>query len=189
MLQAELMYETKTCLACKKDLPLTAFYTNGKDKPHQRKSRCISCYLQQTAQYRDRPEFDASKYYKPQKYAKSQLTREKTMKKEEKPARQLAMRYNEGKTNYSLLPLHLLEGAVRVLQAGAEKYEEWNWARGMPWSTPYSCAVRHIAAWYRGETNDSETGENHLDHAICNLLMLKHFAESYKEGDDRPTLF
>jgi hypothetical protein len=28
--------------------------------------------------------------------------------------------------------------------------------------------------------------ENHLDHAIANLLMLKHYIQTFKEGDDRP---
>lgn len=37
-----------------------------------------------------------------------------------------------------------------------------------------------------GEDIDPESEEHHLDHAICNLLMLRHYVTTYKEGDDRP---
>ena len=95
-------------------------------------------------------------------------------------------RYNDDKTDWSLLPMHLLEGTVRVWMYGAKKYAAWNWAKGMAWTVPYACALRHLYAWYRGEENDPESGQSHLDHVICNILMLKHFTESYHEGDDRP---
>ena len=37
-----------------------------------------------------------------------------------------------------------------------------------------------------GEDIDTESGEHHLDHAICNLLFLRHYEMTYREGDDRP---
>lgn len=95
-------------------------------------------------------------------------------------------RYNDGKADWSLMPLHLLEGTVRVWMYGAQKYAAWNWAKGMAWTIPYACCLRHLFAWFRGEDNDPETGESHIDHAICNLMMLKHFSTHYTEGDDRP---
>ena len=95
-------------------------------------------------------------------------------------------RYNDGKADWSLMPLHLLEGTVRVWMYGAKKYAAWNWAKGMAWSVPYACALRHLISWYRGEEVDPESGESHLDHVICNIMMLKQFEESYREGDDRP---
>jgi hypothetical protein len=96
-------------------------------------------------------------------------------------------RYNTGKPDWSLLPMHLLEGTVRVWMYGARKYAAWNWAKGMAWSVPYACILRHLFAfWWKGEENDPESGEHHLDHVICNVLMLKHFQTHYTEGDDRP---
>jgi hypothetical protein len=38
-------------------------------------------------------------------------------------------RYNTGKPDWSLLPMHLLEGTVRVWMYGARKYAAWNWAK------------------------------------------------------------
>jgi hypothetical protein len=96
-------------------------------------------------------------------------------------------RANEGKVSLSLIPFHLFAGAARVLMAGKLKYADWNWAKGMNWSIPVDCILRHLSKWWwLGEDNDEETGEHHLDYIICNLIMLRHYVEAYKAGDDRP---
>ncbi len=95
-------------------------------------------------------------------------------------------RYNTGKTPFRFIPLDALEDAARVFEYGAEKYADWNWAKGMDWSVPYECALRHLDAWYRGEDIDAESGLPHIGHIMCNMIMLAHFAKYYKEGDDRP---
>lgn len=96
-------------------------------------------------------------------------------------------RANKGKVAFSLVPLHLLAGVARVFMAGKLKYAEWNWAKGMTWSTCADCLIRHfIKWWFFGKEYDEETGEHHIDYMICNLLMLRHYAEAFKEGDDRP---
>lgn len=98
-------------------------------------------------------------------------------------------RYNNGKPNYGLMPMHLFDEVCLVWTYGAEKYSPWNWARGMPWSVPYACICRHMFAWFRGERNDQESGLSHLAHVICNLMMLIHYETEFPEGDDRPKLF
>ncbi len=95
-------------------------------------------------------------------------------------------RYNDGKTEFSLVPLSALEDCARVFMYGRDKYAAWNWAKGMDWLIPYDCLMRHMAAWHRGEDNDPESGLPHLGHAMCNLVMLSQFARTYKEGDNRP---
>lgn len=96
-------------------------------------------------------------------------------------------RASGGKCALSLIPFHLLAGTARVLMGGRLKYKEWNWTKGMPWSECYNCLLRHLFKWwYLGEECDHESGENHLDHAMCNLLFLMHFQQTFKEGDDRP---
>jgi Domain of unknown function (DUF5664) len=103
-------------------------------------------------------------------------------------ARGSGARFNAGKHPLKFTPLHLLEPANRVWAYGANKYAAWNWAKGMPWSVPYECMLRHLAAWYRGEDIDPESGESHLGHIMCNVLMLEHFKTAFTEGDDRPKL-
>lgn len=75
---------------------------------------------------------------------------------------------------------------AQVFDYGKRKYAEWNWVKGMPWSVPFACAVRHLMAILRGETNDPESGLPHRGHVFCNLVMLMTFENTYPEGDDRP---
>lgn len=99
-------------------------------------------------------------------------------------------RANLGKISLSLVPLHLFAGVARVFMGGKLKYAEWNWTKGMKWSTCFDCLQRHLLKWwYLREENDVESGEHHLDHAIANLLMLKHYHTAYSTGDDRPPEF
>lgn len=101
-------------------------------------------------------------------------------------ARGTGARYNDGKTRFDLIPLSALTDCADVFAYGAQKYASWNWLRGMPWSVPYACLMRHLDAWQRGEELDPESGLPHLGHAMCNLIMLSHYAKYYREGDDRP---
>ena len=95
-------------------------------------------------------------------------------------------RYNDGKPDFSLIPLVTLEDEARVWMYGREKYAAWNWAKGMDWSVPLACALRHLAAFQRGEDLDPESGQTHLAHAMCNLRMLTLYTKTHLEGDDRP---
>ena len=96
-------------------------------------------------------------------------------------------RKNGGKVMFSQVPMHLLAGVARVLQGGMLKYKPFNWAKGMSWSVCYDCTMRHMYKfWYAREELDQESMEHHLDHAICNLLFLKHYLSYYPDGDDRP---
>ena len=95
-------------------------------------------------------------------------------------------RFNGGKPDFSLIPLVTLEDEARVWMYGKNKYAAWNWAKGMPWSVPLACALRHLAAFQRGEEKDQESGLPHIAHAMCNLRMLALYSRTYPEGDDRP---
>lgn len=95
-------------------------------------------------------------------------------------------RYNAGKPAMDLVPLVALEDCAAVFDYGRKKYAEWNWAKGMDWSVPYACALRHLSAWHRGEDLDPESGLPHLGHVMCNLVMLSTYAKTYPEGDNRP---
>ena len=97
-------------------------------------------------------------------------------------------RFNDGKPDWSLIPLWTVEDELRVWMYGREKYAAWNWAKGMAWSVPFACLMRHMAAWQSGEENDVESGLPHLAHAACNLRMLTLYARNFKEGDDRPPM-
>jgi len=96
-------------------------------------------------------------------------------------------RANKGKVSFSMVPFHLLIGCARVFMGGKLKYAEWNWSKGMKWSSCFDCTCRHLFKWwFLGEDIDTESGEHHLDHVLCNIFMLKHYTKAYTAGDDRP---
>jgi len=101
----------------------------------------------------------------------------------------IALELWQGGTTESLDQLMVgqdLSGAVAVLEYGAGKYAAWNWAKGMAWSVPLGCCLRHIQAILDGEAVDMESQQLHIDHVYCNIIMLQYFAANYPAGDDRP---
>lgn len=85
-------------------------------------------------------------------------------------------KHDSDKVRYSLLPKGVLEKVLNVLEFGTTKYAVENWKEVPNARTRYyDAAMRHIQAWYYGETKDPETGESHLAHAICCLMFLLWF--------------
>jgi len=83
-------------------------------------------------------------------------------------------------------PTEWMDDAVQVFEYGQRKYKAWNWAKGMAWSVPMGCILRHAKAIYEGEQNDPESGLPHIGHIVCNMIMLDWFVEGYPEGNDLP---
>lgn len=65
---------------------------------------------------------------------------------------------------FDLIPVEFETELARHYGRGARKYEDRNWEKGYRWSLSIAALRRHLAAWLDGETNDPETGTNHL---IC----------------------
>lgn len=85
----------------------------------------------------------------------------------------------------AMLPGEPLRQVAAVMAMGAKKYGTHNWRKGSAWSRYISSTLRHIFAWLSGETNDPESGINHLAHAACNLLFVIEWQSSGKGEDDR----
>lgn len=82
-------------------------------------------------------------------------------------------KFDGGKLQYGLLPPLALKATVEILTFGAEKYEPNNWINVPDSKRRYfDAAMRHMWAWKEGEQNDSESGKNHLAHALCCLMFL-----------------
>jgi hypothetical protein len=80
---------------------------------------------------------------------------------------------DQGKPDWSLLDLSVVESVVKVLTHGAKKYDRENWRKVPDARNRYFAAcLRHLKAWQSGEILDSESGENHLAHATCCLIFL-----------------
>jgi hypothetical protein len=101
---------------------------------------------------------------------------------------QEAVKHDDGKPDWSLVPFESLEGMVKVLEFGAQKYAGWNWTTngGFPYMRVMRSCLRHLFAWSRGEDIDPESGLSHIHHAMCNLLFISHYIgnkEKYNKDD------
>lgn len=101
-------------------------------------------------------------------------------------------KHDQEKVRYDLLsPLFLL-GVSEVLTFGAEKYAEYNWAKGINYNRLVRAAIGHILDFWKGEDLDPESGLPHLWHAGCCLMFLTHYTqvpERYEEYDNRPQIY
>lgn len=79
------------------------------------------------------------------------------------------------------------DACAKVFEYGSTKYAAWNWAKGMKWSIPIACALRHAdALWNEKEYLDQESGLPHIGHILCNLVMLLYYMDYFPEGNDLP---
>lgn len=90
-----------------------------------------------------------------------------------KHKQEVGLKHDSGKPRYSLLPLGTINKVIQVLEYGAKKYSENNWMK-VPDSKHryFDATMRHIDAWWKGETYDSESGLPHLAHAAACILFL-----------------
>lgn len=92
------------------------------------------------------------------------------------------------KEPWHLLPFDALQGIVKVLWYGAQKYAERNWEKGMAYSDVYGGVLRHLSSWWRREDKDPETNYSHLWHAGCGILFLITYEMRGIGTDDRPVI-
>ena len=92
------------------------------------------------------------------------------------------------KARYDLLPVRPLNMIAEHFAAGADKYADLNYRKGYPWSLSYAAAMRHMAAFWDGESYDEETGTHHLAAVAFHAMALMEYdsnPERYKKFDDR----
>ncbi|WP_273721794.1 dATP/dGTP diphosphohydrolase domain-containing protein [Bartonella sp. ML71XJBT] len=97
-----------------------------------------------------------------------------------------AHKNDDGKPRVDLIPPLALMEIGRVLEFGAKKYGANNWRNGMHWSRFHGAALRHLLAWFGGESKDAESDLSHLAHAACCLLFLMECEAQQIGCDDRP---
>lgn len=98
-----------------------------------------------------------------------------------------AVKYDQGKERFDLIPHGPLFEVARVYTMGAAKYGDYNWANGFAYSRIFAAMMRHAWKFWRGEQRDQEDGQPHLASVIWCAMTLMHFDmnEKYKEFDDR----
>ena len=86
-----------------------------------------------------------------------------------------ALRYNEGKLEWSLVHFKSLEPMIKVLMYGTKKYSRDNWKKGLDRTQILESMMRHLVALMDGELIDPESNELHIGHIMCNAMFWQYF--------------
>lgn len=95
------------------------------------------------------------------------------------------VKYDEGKPRLELIPPEAIIGVGKVLGFGANKYGDRNWQKGIKVTRLVGSLLRHLMAFLAGVDNDKESGLPHIDHAVCNAMMIKWMLVNKPDQDDR----
>lgn len=81
------------------------------------------------------------------------------------------IKHDAGKPRYDLIPALAEREMVDVLTFGADKYGPNNW-RSVAIERHVAAAMRHIAEYRQGKTQDDETKKHPLAHAMSDLAFI-----------------
>ena len=84
------------------------------------------------------------------------------------------LKFDDEKPRVDLIPMRPLMSVGRVMGFGARKYGHHNWREGIAVSRYLGAALRHLIQYADPFESDldEETGESHLAHAACCVLMI-----------------
>ena len=91
----------------------------------------------------------------------------------------------EGKPRTDLIPTESIMALAHALTVGAGKHGPRGWERGYAWSVYYAALLRHLFAWWSGETTDDDTGMSHLWLVMANAAILTTYEARGVGEDDR----
>lgn len=90
------------------------------------------------------------------------------------------LRYNDGKLKWTYVHFGSLEPMVKVLMFGAQKYEPFNWQKGLKKDEILESMQRHLGKLIDGEENDPESGLHHIGHIMCNAMFWSYMDKKEK---------
>lgn len=105
-----------------------------------------------------------------------------------------AMRFNEGKLEWSLVDYEAISPLVETLTFGAKKYARDNWKKGLDKEKILDSMMRHMVAIMDGEEYDAESGVLHTGHIMANCMFYNYqkygkkreqFGGNFDQGDKK----
>lgn len=97
------------------------------------------------------------------------------------------VKHDQGKLRMDLVPPDVTVAMAAVLGYGAEKYEAWNFAKGMRQGRLLASAQRHLEEMKAGVAYDEESGFPHSWMLLTNMAMYIHCQNAGKlEHDVQP---
>ncbi len=85
----------------------------------------------------------------------------------------------DGKPRPNLISPIFEERLAGHLTAGAAKYDDRNWEKGIPLGRTMDSLLRHLRAYREGKREEEE---DHLAAAACNIMFLIHTEEMIRRG-------
>lgn len=86
---------------------------------------------------------------------------------------------SDGKGRYDLLPVEAIDALAKRFEYGAKLHGANNWRFGIPNSSLYDSALRHLFQAMGGETS-----EDHLSACLWNVSVLIYNREHQLGNDD-----
>ena len=96
-----------------------------------------------------------------------------------------AVKNDEDKARFDLIPPRPLWELAKIYTVGAKKYAPRNWEKGMCWGRIFAAIMRHLWRWAMGEDDDPEDGLSHLAHAAWGCFTLIEYSRTHPELDHR----
>ena len=115
------------------------------------------------------------------------VTRKLFSESKSEPAR----KYDAGKPRWDLLPPDAMHELVMLYTAGAAKYGERNWEKGMTWGRVFRAMMTHAwRFWWGQRHDDDQTGsrQHHMASVAWCALTLMAYDLRGAGKDDRPVL-
>lgn len=95
-------------------------------------------------------------------------------------------KYDNKKPMMALIPPTALEEEAWVWTFGAQKYDKWNWNKGLEFTRILSALMRHTNALVKGQDIDPESGRHHGAHIrCCAAMLIEYYNAGRYELDDR----
>lgn len=96
------------------------------------------------------------------------------------------VKFDDNKARFDLIPVYPQHEVAKVYTMGARKYQDNNWRKGLRWGRAFAAMLRHLFAFWGGETRDPESGLHHLAHVVFGCYSIMEFEFTHPEFDDRP---
>ncbi len=100
-----------------------------------------------------------------------------------------AMKLDEGKPRFDLMPVGPLFEVIKVYTLGAKKYGDRNMQLGMPYGRIIRAGLSHFFKWINGEVYDQTDGQHHLASVVWCCLTLMDYETRCPKFDDRSPSF
>lgn len=120
----------------------------------------------------------------PWKTEVNRVEEEKKKTRKDVLSKEQGVKHDSGKLRWDLVPPNPMEELVKVYTAGASKYADRNWEKGMAWGRIFAAILRHIWAWRCGLKKDEESGLHPLAHAAWGCFALIEFERTHPELND-----